>query len=70
MSYECFEVAIADQIAHVKMARPDKRNSMRPAFWRELPTIVQDIDGNAKARAIVISSTGPHFGAGMESTSA
>ena len=66
MPYECFDVAIADRVAHVKMTRPDKRNSMNPAFWRELPAIVQDIDGNAKARVIVISSTGPHFSAGMD----
>ena len=66
MQYESFEVAVQDQIAHVRLNRPDKRNSMNPAFWRELPAIVADIDGNAKARAIVVSSTGPHFSAGMD----
>ena len=66
MSYECFEVTIEDKVAHIKLNRPDKRNSMNPAFWRELPQIVEDIDQNVKARAIVISSTGPHFSAGMD----
>ena len=61
MTYESFSVDIQDRIAHIVLTRPEKRNSMIPAFWRELPEIVADIDGNAKARAIVISSTGPHF---------
>jgi enoyl-CoA hydratase len=39
---------------------------MNMAFWRELPEIIQDIDDNAKARVIVISSTGPHFSAGLD----
>ena len=66
MGYESFKVDIRDQVAHVVLSRPEKRNSMNPAFWRELPAIVGDIDGNAKARAIVVSSTGPHFSAGMD----
>ena len=66
MAYESFNVEIDDHIAHVVLSRPHKRNSMNPAFWRELPEIVADIDGNAKARAIVLSSTGPHFSSGMD----
>ena len=66
MNYECFEVTIEDSVAHIKLNRPEKRNSMNPAFWRELPEIIEDIDENVKARAIVISSTGPHFSAGMD----
>ena len=38
---------------------------MVPEVWGELPQIVRDIDDNAKARVIVISSTGKHFSAGM-----
>ena len=66
MTYESFSVEIRDRVAHIVLTRPEKRNSMIPAFWRELPEIVADIDGNARARAIVISSTGPHFSSGMD----
>ena len=66
MKYECFEVTIEDSIAHIELSRPEKRNSMNPAFWRELPQIIEDIDENVRARVIVISSTGPHFTAGMD----
>ena len=61
-----FEVAIADGVAHLQLNRPDKLNSMNRAFWSELPAIVRDIDDNARARVIVISSTGKHFSAGMD----
>lgn len=66
MSYECFTVDIKDNVAHVALSRPDKRNAMGRAFWKELPAIIEDIDMNAKARVIVISSTGPHFSAGLD----
>jgi enoyl-CoA hydratase len=66
MTYECFDVSIADNIAHIVLSRPDKRNAMNAAFWSDLPKIVQDIDDNAKARVIVISSTGPIFSAGID----
>ena len=66
MSWECFDVSIENQIAHIVLNRPDKRNSMCASFWTDLPAIVQDIDHNSKARVIVISSTGPHFSAGID----
>ncbi|MEO0574238.1 MAG: crotonase/enoyl-CoA hydratase family protein [Pseudomonadota bacterium] len=66
MSYQCFDVSIEDGVAHVTMNRPQKRNSMIAEFWDELPALVADIDLNARARVIVLSSTGPHFTAGID----
>lgn len=67
--YECFEVSIKDNIARVQLNRPEKRNSMNPQFWKELPEIIRDIDQEARARVIVISSTGPHFSSGLDVSS-
>lgn len=64
--YHCFDVAIDRGVAHVRLNRPDAFNAMSRDFWNELPAIVQDIDDNARARCIVISSTGKHFSAGMD----
>jgi enoyl-CoA hydratase len=64
--YECFDVSISDQVAHVQLKRPDAYNTMVPSFWTELPTIVREIDAAGSARAIVLSSTGKHFSAGMD----
>jgi enoyl-CoA hydratase len=66
MTYKCFNVSIADHIAHIVMSRPEKRNAMIAEFWTELPEIIRDIDDNSKARVIVISSTGPVFSAGID----
>jgi enoyl-CoA hydratase len=64
--YECFDVSISDKVAHLQLKRPDELNTMTPAFWTELPSIVRGIDAERSARAIVISSTGKHFCAGMD----
>jgi enoyl-CoA hydratase len=65
-SYTCFDVDISGGVAHIQMNRPDKFNTMVPEFWSELPNIINDISDDAKARVIVISSTGKHFCAGMD----
>ena len=65
-TYECFDVEIQNRVAHIRLKRPDAFNSMVRAFWNELPAIVKDIDDNARARCIVISSTGKHFCSGMD----
>jgi enoyl-CoA hydratase len=66
MGYRCFDLEITDRIAHLVLNRPEKRNSMIPEFWDELPAVIRDIDDNSRARAIVISSTGPHFTSGLD----
>lgn len=66
MAYTCFNLEIADHIAHIRFSRPEKANSMIPEFWRELPEAVTEISEGAKARVIVISSEGKHFTAGMD----
>lgn len=69
-TYECFTVTIDDQVAHIRLSRPEKRNAMSESFWADLPKIVRDIDDNSKARVIVISAetTGdrPIFSAGID----
>lgn len=64
--WTCFDVTIENHVAHIRLKRPEAMNTMVRAFWNELPQIVRDIDENARARCIVISSTGKHFCAGMD----
>ena len=66
MSYSCFEVENAGKVAHVKLKRAAELNTMTPAFWTELPQIVNAISDEGRARANVLSSTGKHFTAGMD----
>jgi enoyl-CoA hydratase len=62
----CFDVTIDNKIAHIRLNRPDAFNTMTRAFWNELPVIINDINDHARARVIVITSTGKHFCAGMD----
>jgi enoyl-CoA hydratase len=66
MIESCFAVSIENNIAHIVLNRPEAFNAMPRRFWNELPVLVNDINDNAKARVIVISSTGKHFTAGMD----
>lgn len=65
-TYEAFDVDITDRVAHLRLSRGAAMNTMNKAFWNELPEIVGEIDREALARVIVISSTGRHFSAGMD----
>ncbi len=66
MSWRCFEVEVADKVAHVRLCRPDELNTMVREFWMELPAIVRELDAGGGVRAMVLSSTGRHFCAGMD----
>ena len=63
--YECFELTEHDHIAHLKLNRPQAMNTMGPTFWRELEHVLQQIQRQGSARALVLSSSGKHFTAGM-----
>jgi len=62
MGYECFEVKVEGGVAHLQLSRPERRNAMTAAFWKELPEIVRSLNVNV----LVLSSTGPHFCAGLD----
>jgi len=64
--YNCFKVLTVKNISHVILNRPEKRNSMNLDFWNEFPEIISRINQEGKAKAIVISSTGPHFCSGLD----
>ena len=66
MTYDCFDVAIDRKVAHLRLSRPDAFNSMIPSFWTDLPTVVRALSDAGDVRALVISSTGKHFSAGMD----
>ncbi|WP_419926007.1 crotonase/enoyl-CoA hydratase family protein [Candidatus Poriferisocius sp.] len=65
-TYACFEVSLEDGVAHLQLSRPEARNSMIPEFWSELPAAVNELSDSGEARALVVSSTGRHFTAGMD----
>ena len=66
MGYACFDVEESGGVAHVRLSRGDELNTMIPEFWSELPAVVDEISDSGRARAMVLSSTGRHFCAGLD----
>jgi len=64
--YTCFDVTTENKVAHVRLNRPEALNTMIPEFWSELPRVVGELSDRGDVRAIVVSSTGKHFSAGMD----
>ena len=61
----CFTLSESAHIAHLVLNQPAVMNTMHPTFWRELDAVLTHIHAQGTARALVISSTGKHFSAGM-----
>ena len=61
----CFSLSIENHVAHLVLNRPEAMNTMGPTFWKELDSVLKRLHSSGEARALVISSTGKHFSAGM-----
>ncbi|HSH07770.1 MAG TPA: crotonase/enoyl-CoA hydratase family protein [Burkholderiales bacterium] len=66
MTYRSFTLETADKVAHLRLNRPEKLNALDGVFWQELDAILAQLQRDAPARALVISSSGKHFSAGMD----
>lgn len=63
---EYFSLELADDgVAHLQFNRPEALNTFVPAFYPALRDAVLALHDGGKTRALVISSTGKHFSAGM-----
>ena len=60
-----FSLETRDRIAHLQLNRPERLNTMAPPFFPALRDAVHALGESGDTRALVISSTGKHFCAGM-----
>ena len=60
-----FNLASTAGIAHLQLNRPERLNTMAPPFFPALRDAVRGLHDGGETRALVISSTGKHFCAGM-----
>ena len=60
-----FTLSTAACVAHLQLNRPERLNTMAPPFFPALRDAVRALHDAGEARALVISSTGKHFCAGM-----
>ena len=66
MSKSTFELNIEDKVAEIILNRPDALNSFTQEFWTEFREEVEALDDRGDVRALIVSSTGKHFTAGMD----
>jgi len=64
--YKSFKVSQDGPIARITLNRPDKRNTMTPDFWRELPQAVMALSDAGQTRVLILDAEGPVFSAGMD----
>ena len=62
---EFFSLTEGDGIAHLQLNRPERLNTLVPAFFPALRDAVRGLDDAGATRVLLISSTGKHFCAGM-----
>ena len=65
-TWTCFDVTMDGAVGHVQMNQPQRHNAMTPAFWAEIPQLFRALDAGGSVRAVVLSSLGKHFSAGMD----
>ncbi len=66
MTASTFRSWVEDGVARIELSRPEALNTMNEAFWRELPEAFGRIEADMGVRAVVLSSTGRHFTAGLD----
>lgn len=59
-------VAVADGVAHVELARPDKLNAMDKAMFAAIGDAFRALGRDPAVRAILLSGQGRHFTAGLD----
>jgi methylglutaconyl-CoA hydratase len=66
MEFRTIEFSIIDQVAHLWLNRPDKRNALNAAMLGELRSCFESLIHQEEARILVIRGRGPVFCAGAD----
>jgi enoyl-CoA hydratase len=53
-------------VATVWLDRPEARNAMGEALWRDLPRAMEEVGQDADVRVVVVAAKGPHFSVGLD----
>ena len=62
---EFFDLSHDNGVAHLRLNRPERLNTMTPAFFPAIRDAVRRLGDEGETRVLVLSSTGKHFSAGM-----
>ncbi len=65
-SSEVITIDVKGHVATLWLDRPDARNALGSAFWRDLPRAATALDRDQSIRVLVIAAKGPHFTVGLD----
>lgn len=60
------ECVIKSQVAYVSLARPDKRNALDMAMFKEIDVTIKRLRKNRSLRAVILSGQGEDFCSGLD----
>ena len=63
---EVLELEVQDHVATLWLNRPEARNAMGGALFRDLPAATHAMAEDPSIRALVIAARGPHFCVGLD----
>src|SRR5262245_40472789 len=64
--WKCVDVEIDEGIAWITLNRPDKRNAMNPDLNDEMVRVLDTLEIEPAAKALVLTGAGDSFSAGMD----
>lgn len=63
---EGFDFTVTRGVGTLVIDRPEKRNALSRAMWRQLPEIIAAVDADDSIGALVITGAAGHFSAGSD----
>jgi enoyl-CoA hydratase/carnithine racemase len=65
-SSDVITLSIDGHVATLWLDRPEARNALGSAFWRDLPLAASALAGDPSVRVVVVAAKGPHFTVGLD----
>jgi len=59
-------VDVADRVAVVTLNRPERRNALNAALYRQIPETLAALDGDDAVEVMILTGTDPAFCAGVD----
>lgn len=66
LSFKTLTITITDNIAHICLNRPDKKNAMSFLLMRELITVGKQLKHDRSTRAVILMGAGGNFSSGLD----
>jgi enoyl-CoA hydratase len=63
---DVLSLSVEEHVATLWLDRPEARNALGGAFWRDLPLAAAAIASDGSIRVVVIAAKGPHFTVGLD----